>query len=606
MAEEKQIVFKIDADGNAAVKEIDKVTDAVSDIKPASENATKSVGRISKGFKGLGVAMKAAGIGLIIGALTSMKEIFSENQRVVDTFSTVFETFSIVVNQVVTAFINVYDAVAKSSENFNGLKNVLSGLLTIAVTPLKLAFNGIKLGLQEAQLVWEKSFFGDKDPETIKTLNAEILETKLRIAEVGVEAINAGKDVINNFGDAVGEVVNIGTLASEELSKVSIKAAYEQAQTNVELKNSAELAAAQQSRLVEQYDRQAEKLRQVRDEERNTVASRQEANDNLLKVLDEQEKAMLAQADLQIAAAQNEVDKNNNIENQIALIDALANREGVLAQVEGFRSEQLANDLALKREEIELNQTISDAEKERQLSKLAFDEEQALTEADKLVKQKERLELENEIILEDLERKREIYAEGTQARVDAEQEYKTRKEEIDREIVENQKKSNKQEEESNKALSNAKVAIAQNTLALIGGIAKEGSAIGKGVAVAQATISGIEGVQNAYTSAAKSPITAFFPAYPAVQAGLAGIFSALQVKKILSTDPTGKSTPNLSGSAGGAAAPSFNIVGQTGTNQLAQSLGQNEQQPVQAFVVASQVTTQQGFDNNIVETATLG
>jgi hypothetical protein len=605
MAEEKQIVFKIDADGNAAVKEIDKITDAVGDIKPASENATKSVGGISKGFKGLGVAMKAAGIGLIIGALTSMKEIFSENQRVVDAFSTVFETFSIVVNQVVTAFINVYDAVAKSSENFNGLKAVLSGLLTIAVTPLKVAFYGIKLGLQEAQLVWEKSFFGDKDPETIKTLNAEILETKIRIAEVGIEAINAGKDVISNFGDAVGEVVNIGKLAGEELSKVSISAAYEQAKVNVELKNSAELAAAQQSRLVEQYDRQAEKLRQVRDEERNTIAQRQEANENLLKVLDEQEKAMLAQADLQIAAAQNEVDKNNNIENQIALIDALANREGVLAQIEGFRSEQLANDLALKREEIELNQTISDAEKERQLAKLAFDEEQALTEADKLVKQRERLDLENQIILEDLQRKREIYAEGTQARVDAEQEYKTRKEEIDREILENEKKSDKEKEQSARALEESKLAIASTGLDVLGSLAKKGSKLAKGVAVAQALMNTYQGITAALAAPSTIPEPFGF-ALKLANAAAVGVTGLLNVKKIVATNEMGTGGANAGGGASTPSAPSFNLVGQTGTSQLAQSLGQNEQQPVQAYVVASQVTTQQSFDNNIVETATLG
>jgi hypothetical protein len=32
-----------------------------------------------------------------------MKEIFSQNQRVLDAFSTGFEAFSIVINQVVTA-----------------------------------------------------------------------------------------------------------------------------------------------------------------------------------------------------------------------------------------------------------------------------------------------------------------------------------------------------------------------------------------------------------------------------------------------------------------------------------------------------------------------
>ena len=156
------------------------------------------------------------------------------------------------------------------------------------------------------------------------------------------------------------------------------------------------------------------------------------------------------------------------------------------------------------------------------------------------------------------------------------------------------------------AIKNAKVDLARNTLSLIGAIAGEGSAVGKGVAVAQATISGIEGVQNAYTTAQSSPITAVFPAYPAIQAGLAGVFSALQIKKILSVDPTGRTQPNLgAASGGGAQAPSFNVVGTSGVNQLADSLNQ-EQEPIQAFVVGSEVTSQQELDNQTQQTATVG
>lgn len=68
------------------------------------------------------------------------------------------------------------------------------------------------------------------------------------------------------------------------------------------------------------------------------------------------------------------------------------------------------------------------------------------------------------------------------------------------------------------------------------------------------------------------------------------------------------------GSAGGAGganapsaaapAPSFNVVGNSGVNQIAQTLG--NQQPVQAYVVANNVTTQQSLDRNIVNNASLG
>lgn len=157
------------------------------------------------------------------------------------------------------------------------------------------------------------------------------------------------------------------------------------------------------------------------------------------------------------------------------------------------------------------------------------------------------------------------------------------------------------------AVADAKIGITQNTLALIGEIVGKGSKVGKAVALAQATISGIEGVQNAYTTAQKSPVTAVFPAYPLVQAGLAGAFSLLQIRKIASTDPTGKSAPNLGGgSSGGGSvtAPSFNIVGQNPNNQLAQSIAGQQRQPIEAYVVSGNISSAQSLDRNRVNTAT--
>ncbi len=51
--------------------------------------------------------------------------------------------------------------------------------------------------------------------------------------------------------------------------------------------------------------------------------------------------------------------------------------------------------------------------------------------------------------------------------------------------------------------------------------------------------------------------------------------------------------------------PSFNLVGQGGTNQLAEAIGSQSQQPVRAYVVSNDVTTAQSLDRNIVESASL-
>ena len=81
---------------------------------------------------------------------------------------------------------------------------------------------------------------------------------------------------------------------------------------------------------------------------------------------------------------------------------------------------------------------------------------------------------------------------------------------------------------------------------------------------------------------------------------------------------TAKALSSLGGGGGGASAggaavggspspppaPQFNVVGNSGVNQVAATLGQ--QQPVQAFVVANQVTTQQSLDRNIINNASIG
>ena len=97
------------------------------------------------------------------------------------------------------------------------------------------------------------------------------------------------------------------------------------------------------------------------------------------------------------------------------------------------------------------------------------------------------------------------------------------------------------------------------------------------------TISGVLGVANSLLATKK--------ALSALGGGSAG-----------SAPSTGSGGGGASG--GAAASPSFNVVGNSGVNQIAQTLG--AQQPVQAYVVANNVTTQQALDRNIVRNASIG
>lgn len=530
----------------AALKEQENLNDNVKESSKQSvkalDNASKATSGLAKGFKGVGLAIKAAGIGLIIGALTALKDVFMQNQEVADAVASTFETVSIVFNKVVGAVVDSVKEVSKATNGFEKLGKVLSSLLTLVLTPLKLQFFALSLGIKQAQLVWEESFLGDNNPETVKRLNEEIEITKNTISEIAQEAVDAGGDLVNNFAGAMSEIGQVAVKTIEDVKDISVSAAIEQGKLNTELKNNAQLAAAQQQRVVEQFDRQAEKLRQIRDLESNSLAVRIKANEDLNKVLDEQEKALLKQADLQIAAAQSAVNINNSIENRIALTESLANKEGILAQVEGFRSEQQANINGLTREANQLTQTQLEGEIERARQLRELDVENEESELRKLELLRANFEIENEIILEDLERKRALYAEGTQARIDAEEDFLNRKQALEIEQANNEKKLAKSSVDIEESKEATKGKLISDGFKLAGQLAEDNANAQKGIAASEATFNTYAAIVGTLKGLSTNPT----PGLAIGQAIATGVFGFTQVAKILSTNVSSGSSPSIS------------------------------------------------------------
>jgi hypothetical protein len=608
-----------------ATKKTELLNDSVKSIKDTTSGTENGFKKIKTAAIGVGTALKAAGIGLIISGFVALKTAFEQNQEVATTFSAVIETISIVFNKTVGAVISAAKASYEATGGFNALAKVMGGLLNIVLAPLKLTFFSLKLGIQELQLVWEKSFFGDKDPKTIKELRKNIKATEKDIVDVGKSVVKSGKDIYNNFGEAIGEVVDLGKRSIEEVSKVSISAAYEQGKALVNAKNSAAIAAAQQSLLIEKYDIQAEKLRQIRDEERNSITERIKANNDLKAVLENQEKAMIAQASLQVQAAQLEYNKAKTTENQVALLDAQANKIGVLAQIEGLRSEQLANDLALQREGDELTKTRTESEitlaieREKATNELIKDEEK------KLQAQINTANKEKELQLSRLQEQIDVYKLGTQGRLDAEIAYNEKKQEIDLQVIayEEQLATKKieiakAEADKKQELTKKEIDMSMSALSILNDAfqmsAGKSEKDQRKAFKAQKAFNLASAITNTYLAVASAlalnPKDSLFPGQRFVEAGLAGAAGAVQVAKIAKTQFDSSSFTKDTGDNGGGggvtaptmSAPQFNVVGQSGVNQLA-SLNQ---QPIQAYVVSGQVTSQQALDRNRLENATLG
>ena len=85
--------------------------------------------------------------------------------------------------------------------------------------------------------------------------------------------------------------------------------------------------------------------------------------------------------------------------------------------------------------------------------------------------------------------------------------------------------------------------------------------------------------------------------------------AGLSIANILSQTTKKKGSIKDGGSAGGGPAGrefDFNLVGSTGENQLAQATAGQLNQPVQAYVVSGDITSQQQLDNTIQTNASFG
>ena len=291
---------------------------------------------------------------------------------------------------------------------------------------------------------------------------------------------------------------------------------------------------------------------------------------------------MLEEADAQLKAAEAQFKKNANQENEIALIEARTNRKGVEAQIEGFLSEQDINRVALKKEFLDLTNSQAEADGSRRIAEMEANAELIDNDLARLEKLKEIAEAEFAIQDAILTKKRDSYKEGTQAFQDA-----------NNELLDFQAENAQKQKEIDKETAKTKADSVIGALGAIAGVAGENSKFGKSVAVVQA-------VQDTWAGANKA--LAQGGLFGAV--GAAGIITSglANVKKITSTkDPV---APSFAKGGGGSVsvptpsiqAPSFNITGNTGTNQLAQAIGGQEKKPVKAYVVSHEMTTAQAKD----------
>jgi hypothetical protein len=545
----KSVTKDTDKLGESIGKATDETTGLGTGLATAGVSGKKGFQMISSAVYGLGVALKTIGIGLVVALFMSLKEALERNQKVMNVVNTIMSTVSTTFNQVADVLTDVVKWTTESSDRFDGLGKVMSGIMTLVLTPFKLAFFEIKLAVQGAMLAWEKSPFGSGDTKKIAELIVGINDTKGAIVETLEAVVDAGKDIGKNIGDAIGEIGAMGKMAIDGISEISIKSNIELAKATTAATNSSKLAEVAIQGLIEKYDRQAELQRQIRDDETKTFAERIAANKELGDILNEQEEEMLKLADKRVSSAALELSANkDNIELQVAYQQALNDRAGVEAQVAGFRSEQLTNEVSLQKELGEVQREIA---------------QDSIDGIDR-----ELLELENAYNL-----KLEMARKAGVSDVELTKQYEKEKQAIIDAAADEEIAITKATTDAKKASINAQLEAFSKLAGALQGLAGES----KELAVGQAIIDTYVGANKAF---AQGGVAGFVTGAALIAAGLKN------VQTILST-PVGDS--------GGGSVPSASAVPpapqmMSGAFQLE---GGQEVEPQRAYVVSDDITANQ-------------
>tara|TARA_R110002124_G_scaffold2233_1_gene14655 strand:+ start:2186 stop:4021 length:1836 start_codon:yes stop_codon:yes gene_type:complete len=609
----EKVVVELEVKSDKGVKDVKKLNKEISntnkEIKQTQEASTQMGSTLDKatggavtkfkglkgalktavtGFKSLRIAIIGTGIGALLIAITSLGQAFTRSEEGQNKFAKILGVIGSVTGNLLDLLADLGEGIISVFEN---PKQALIDFKNLIVENITNRFNAIIDTLGFLGSAFKKVFSGDF---------SGALEDAKKAGSSYVDSLTGVKNTLDKITESTKGFVK----ELKEEAKIAGQIADQRAKADkVERKLIVERAEA---------DRKVAELREkAADKDKVSAKDRIEALEEAGRINEEITNKEIQAAKLRLEAKQSE---NALTKSTKADLDEEANLKARLIQLETARLRQQKSITAeisgaRKQEKAELEAEAK--EKQDKINKEATDENTRLEAIQKVrddFKQKQaEKEAETELQKIDLEEQRKI------AELDKLNATEQQKQEIyeyyaglrtDVEVKENKKKEQIEKLRKQQTLNDAK-----NTLNQIAQLAGKDSKIGKAMAIASATISGVEGVQNAYSTAQKSPITTFFPAYPIVQGALAGAVALKNISAIKSVDPKGGGSSTIPKPSGGGGSvsqpPAFNVVGASDTNQLADAIGSQSQEPTRAYVVSNDVTTAQSMDRNIVDGASI-
>lgn len=541
------------------------------DLQKGFKGVNNQVVSLQKGFSGLALAIKSIGIGLVLEAFNTFKQVLAQNQTVTDTFAIAFGALSKIFNDFINFAIDNSGKVVEFFQNIfeNPLESVKALGAAIKANIIERAQSAVDV----------LGFLADA---AVKFFNRDFKGALDSVKDAGKELV----DVYTGVDDTFDKQVEVITKVGKGLKKLG-QEAIDAAAAEVKLANAAELAAAEQEKLRVVNLTAAEDQRKIRDNISLTIEDRIAANEQLgvilLKGIEDEKQLAKIQRQAAEAALAN---SPKLITLKADLIRAQTAELEITERIGGIQAEQETNRVALLKEQLDLKNSNLEAESALRLQAIQAE----LDIEDGILN---RLDLEQKVADEEVAIANAKFAEIEKLFGKNTVEYKAALIEQTAAV----KNASDTETKITKLKEEAKRQIVADALGGLSQLLGQESAAGKAVAIAQSIINTYQGATKAL---GQGGIFGAVAAAGVIASGMAS------VKKIVATKIPGAEGGGGSAAIAGVSAqvenleqnvPDFNVVGDSPINQIAQSLNR---QPVKAFVVSGDVTTAQQLDRNII------
>ncbi len=610
----EKITYQVEVDTSKAERSFKSMANASNKVDDGIENAGKKVrglGTIADGvktkFNGLGSVIKQGfGLGIGIKLFDTFSQKLMENEKIARLFEAAMNVLTGAINgivEVIEPAINWMMKLFKEPKVWwqelvdalqRGGQWIKTNLIDLVLNKFVEWANNAKIGVLELRKAWNE-FTGDT--EEAKKIQERIDE----LQKQNIELAKANAQKVENIKELVTDVVEWVDTSVKKVQKAIKKVTDNQDFLLNYEKNIARLQRKLQEIAI-QAEIDAEKQRQIRDSEFESINDRIKANQKLAEVL-KQGMADEIKTQKDIIGS---MEKRASIEtNNKELIQQIADERLKLKEIEnkyaGQMSEQLTNINGLERERLNILKTFSDAE----IEAYAISEQAAI---DALVRETDKINAQ--IKLEDMLYQKKMdnlnsalanEKEGTSAYAEILAQQLTLEEEHNAKVAENNRNLNKALKEENSQRLDAVKGLFNGIAALT----KENSKVAVAAQIGNAII-------DTYVAANKA-LASGPPPYNYVM--MAGVIASgiANIKKIyeqsrkmgaeMGSDVSGGATSSSLSSG-----PSIGIAGgqvNAGT-QLQNAINNAMNKPQRSYVVSSDVSTQQGLDRKISQNATLG